>query len=548
MNNKFGIDEKSYNLIIDFFKKHSQIKIAKIFGCSDRLRNNKNIKNINLIIFGIYNHIEFLELKETLCSLKQPYNINLFNSFSYYWYDENNYIETQWNKSPIIYKSEDYKDYEKEFKIPIKSNHFKAWEIVFIELLKRTCCLECNLLEREFYENFYSDKKTLKYDLYKTLKECYVYFIYVLDEYFQNNTQKDSILPKTLLKLAYENGLINNLNNWYSIINTLIDYRYNCDSIDIEKYEKDFYKFAFDVENLYLPEIKNACNLLKLKSKHKFDYINVENYKSNIIQKPTNEFFGLNKEAYEMIINFFKQRPAIKYVRVYGSRSKGGRVSSDLDLFIEGTMEPYMVSAYCSAINQIRQPYFIDFSNVKKSLITRNHRNSFYLYKRKDYFSDNYIENGPLVPSFDIKLDKRWLYRYTNVFYPNYICFTNILKYFYLQPYFTKMKLIEDFKQFFDGTWKLLKDYLKEEKNMNVLMPRKIFKTAYNVEIIDNLSVWYEMIFDWHILTNENFKENNDEMFYRIKNKYIPEFAKINNYFRDRAEEYKEQLQCSLIY
>ncbi len=550
MNNKFGIDEKSYSLIIEFFKNHSQIKIVKLFGCPKQACQQKCLKTLNLIMFGIYTSNEFLKLKETLTSLKQPYTINLFNSYSYHWYDEINYIETQWNKSPIFYRSEDYKNYTKELKINLKSKNYKSWEIDFIELLKRICCVECNLLERKQHEIMNKDESSLKIDLYKTLHECYMFFINVLNDYFQYQIQGNRMLPRDLLKTAFDKGIIVNLNTWYSMIDDFNRYYSNNDYINFDKFEKDFHKFENNVKNIYLPELKRTCDILKSKSKHKFDYIDLKFYKNEQLcnqKNPNDEYFGLSKDNYEMIINFFKQRPAIKYARIGGSRSKKSRTSSDLDLFIEGTAKDYMVSAYCTAINKIRQPYFIDFANIQKSLITNNHRTSFYFYKRKDYFNDDYIEKGPPYPSFDVIIDKRWVYRYSYTFYKQYIYLENTLKYFHVQPFFTKMKLITDFKSTFDFIWKLLKDYLKD-KNINVLTPRKIFKMAYNYGLIDNLSVWYEMIFDWNILETEDFNMNYSEMFYRIQNKYMPEFTKIFEHFKSEAELYKPFLICSLNY
>ena len=77
--------------------------------------------------------------------------------------------------------------------------------------------------------------------------------------------------------------------------------------------------------------------------------------------------FGLDEYTYNLLIDYFKSKPEIKIVRIYGSRLLNNiRYSTDVDMFIEGTYYESQVEEFKNEINSLRHPYRIDLIGVNE--------------------------------------------------------------------------------------------------------------------------------------------------------------------------------------
>ena len=51
------------------------------------------------------------------------------------------------------------------------------------------------------------------------------------------------------------------------------------------------------------------------------------------------------------------------------------------------------------------------------------------------------------------------------------------------------------------------------------------------IEVISDKEVWFDMIKDFKIMTDYSFSDINDEMIFRLKERYIPAMFEIRDYF-----------------
>lgn len=94
--------------------------------------------------------------------------------------------------------------------------------------------------------------------------------------------------------------------------------------------------------------------------------------------------------------------------------------------------------------------------------------------------------------------------------------------------------LINTYELTFELAWKVLKDYLKDEKGIEVLSPKESIKKAYEQEIITNQDLWLEMLEARNSATHE-YSDDRIELIYKnIINLYINEFIHLRNYFGDK--------------
>ena len=89
------------------------------------------------------------------------------------------------------------------------------------------------------------------------------------------------------------------------------------------------------------------------------------------------------------------------------------------------------------------------------------------------------------------------------------------------------------FKKLYEGCWKPVKDYIKT-KNFIYFLPTEILECAVNLGIIKNIDVWNNMIIDFNIMTDEDFVTVRDELYYRLKEIYIPEIVSLQKYFEEK--------------
>lgn len=271
--------------------------------------------------------------------------------------------------------------------------------------------------------------------------------------------------------------------------------------------------------------------------------------------------FGLDDYTYDLLINFFKSKPEIKIVRIFGSRVMGkSRKASDLDMLVEGTYDAQTLTSYVDEINALRHPYRIDLIDMNtenlldETFVCRNHSTSEYFYNSKDYYpTDDYTEKGcPTKEGYvyhgefytdPTKNDKkRWQYRYKGIFCNRYDNlkekWTKFLSAGEInnQDINFQIKIFESFKGVFEGAWKTIKDFYKEQ-GVKMFMPREILKKAHEDGIISDYKVWSDMIYDFNIMTDYQFFYIKDELLYRLKAKYLHAIDEFDKYFSDLYEK-----------
>ncbi len=262
------------------------------------------------------------------------------------------------------------------------------------------------------------------------------------------------------------------------------------------------------------------------------------------------KFFELGEYTYNLLIDWFKQKDSIKIVRMYGSRYRGGaRKSSDIDFLLEGTFQHDMIYNFKQEINSLKHPYRIDFVDIKSEesmdsyFTERNFKISEIFYLRSDYFpEETYVEQGPKgIREFEFY--PRWVYRYRSYFmwkFEEFMPDVNDMIISHENNYDdiqAQIDIFGRFKNIFEGCWKLLKDYAKDEFNKKIFLPREIFEFAQEKNIIKNKKVWTDMIYDFKIMTDCPFVEINDEMIYRLKIVYMPAMIELREYFKAMFEE-----------
>ncbi|HQW57362.1 MAG TPA: HI0074 family nucleotidyltransferase substrate-binding subunit [Gammaproteobacteria bacterium] len=84
---------------------------------------------------------------------------------------------------------------------------------------------------------------------------------------------------------------------------------------------------------------------------------------------------------------------------------------------------------------------------------------------------------------------------------------------------------IQRFEFTFELGWKFLKDYFAE-KGVILNYPKEIIQEAFAVGLINNESLWLQMLFDRNMTSHTYNEQLADEIYHRIKN-YVPEFKKI---------------------
>ena len=258
--------------------------------------------------------------------------------------------------------------------------------------------------------------------------------------------------------------------------------------------------------------------------------------------------FGLNDYTYNLLIEYFKSKPDIKVVRIFGSRVLGtARKNSDIDFFVECTCSDDEFRNMTSDLNLMRQPYDIDLINLNTEISSGIHfiKCSYYdsevFYKRKDYFQDEtYTEK--FVQEHEKGNVVRWKYRFETAFIRVYKDFKIENEQLLRKINFGQIDVNEQidffrkFKNLFQGCWKTLKDYLNEYE-VKCLMPRDILIESSKLGIVNDYNIWSDMIFDFNIMTDEFFVTINEELIYRLENKYLPEIEKLYTYLQEQYEK-----------
>lgn len=83
-----------------------------------------------------------------------------------------------------------------------------------------------------------------------------------------------------------------------------------------------------------------------------------------------------------------------------------------------------------------------------------------------------------------------------------------------------KAGAIQFFETTFELSWKLLKDYL-EYLGYSVKSPRDSIKTAFQIELIKNGSIWLEALVDRNLTVHTYDEAIADEVYKKIKHEYL---------------------------
>jgi len=86
--------------------------------------------------------------------------------------------------------------------------------------------------------------------------------------------------------------------------------------------------------------------------------------------------------------------------------------------------------------------------------------------------------------------------------------------------------VIQRFEFTFELLWKSLKIYL-EDKGIICRSPKDCLKEAFKYGLIKNENIFIEMLNDRNKMSHIYSKEDSEEIFLRIKNKYVMEIEKL---------------------
>jgi nucleotidyltransferase substrate binding protein (TIGR01987 family) len=87
---------------------------------------------------------------------------------------------------------------------------------------------------------------------------------------------------------------------------------------------------------------------------------------------------------------------------------------------------------------------------------------------------------------------------------------------------------IQRFEFTFELVWKFLKDYFSE-KGIILNYPKEILQEAFAVGLIDNESLWLQMLSDRNMTSHTYNETLADEIYFRIRN-YVPELIKLRDH------------------
>ena len=84
---------------------------------------------------------------------------------------------------------------------------------------------------------------------------------------------------------------------------------------------------------------------------------------------------------------------------------------------------------------------------------------------------------------------------------------------------------IQRFEFTFELAWKFLKDYFFE-RDIHLNYPKEIIQEAFAVNLINNESIWIQMLRDRNMTSHTYDEKLADEIFSRIK-LYVPELSNL---------------------
>ena len=84
--------------------------------------------------------------------------------------------------------------------------------------------------------------------------------------------------------------------------------------------------------------------------------------------------------------------------------------------------------------------------------------------------------------------------------------------------------MIQFFEMCSDSAWKLLKDYLEDQRYNNVATPRAAIKQAFNSGIIKDGHTWMDLLSDRNLTSHVYDEKAANQLLKLIREKYYPLF------------------------
>jgi len=249
------------------------------------------------------------------------------------------------------------------------SLYFKSWKTKFIE---RFCVPYAKLLTY-INKSDSIDKKVVV----KVYLQLFFVVMNVLKRILKSDYGIRCVFFTDIIFYAAKENLIEDKMTYFKVLQFLEKFGQNKDYAE---------EFSLEYMKIFASFSQKFKSLVKVDGNIDKDYVLYDN--SEIL-------WGLQKEYYDKIIQFFLQYPKLKIVRIFGSRvTNSYQEFSDLDFIFEGT---YSSSEYDEMVDkfiELEIPYVIDVFNIyaqNKAFIYRNILRSNLFYERKNYVQDDYI-------------------------------------------------------------------------------------------------------------------------------------------------------------
>ncbi len=533
MTEYFGLDEYTYNLLIEYFKSNPEIKIVRIFG-SRILGSSRRCSDIDMFIEGTYSEDKVKIFNNELNCLRHPYRIDIISvnetedikkelvlrrlRQSKCFYLRKNYIDNELNEPYVNNFVDEFDNIDLWFYI------FRCRFILNLEELYRLL----NQINGQIKNNIFDID--LQLNFFRVFKQVFEGCWRTIKEYLKNDEVK-LFLPRDIFVQAAKLDIIQDEKIWENMI---IDFNIMTDE-DI-RFIKD--ELLYRLQYTYLPEIENLKKYFQIK----FCEIHYDS-----------KLFGIDNETYSLLIDYFKSKPKVKAATIYGSRTTEiARKSSNINLFIDGLCDEGEIVEMKTEINNLRHPYRINLVNfntengILKNFEDLNFNVGKNFYRRQDFYFNEIFEEYQDKGNKEKKEDTKQINTSAALSRYNKFCrlfedMHSILDIVHknqenrIEDTDLLVNLFRTFKNLFDESWKILKDCYKEQ-NIKLFLPVEIFKYGKETGWISDVKIWQCMIIDFNILTYEDIELVKDEFFYRLKEKYLPEIEKLNKNFKQKFE------------
>lgn len=100
-----------------------------------------------------------------------------------------------------------------------------------------------------------------------------------------------------------------------------------------------------------------------------------------------------------------------------------------------------------------------------------------------------------------------------------------------------KEGIIQRFEYTFDLAWKTLKDYLNLQGYTDITGSRDTFREAFNLGLIENGSIWMEMIESRNLTSHTYNEETATEILNSIRDEYYSLFQSLQVRLNQEKEE-----------